>query len=145
MSPSSSDVFWLHNLSNAEVGHTILLGQLADAGTSLMNLSRHYLKAKMTHYCFFSSLTHAILYDTCPCGFGVRQRFQKNKPHPPEPAVGNNTGTNSPNPHAIRSAGFSLLDIPRSICIFGLARFLDWQSVFLRPRRRFRHAIHKVR
>jgi hypothetical protein len=35
-------------------------------------------------------------------------RYQKNKPHPPELAAGNNTNTKFPNPHAARPAGFSL-------------------------------------
>jgi membrane-associated phospholipid phosphatase len=71
---------------------------------------------KMTSYCFFSCFGCRLRYDACPCGFGVRQRFQKNRPHPPEPAVGNNTGTNFPSPHAIRSAGFFMSGrIPLSI------------------------------
>jgi hypothetical protein len=36
-------------------------------------------------------LTVWLLSD--PCGFGERQSFQKNKPHPPELAVGTNTST----------------------------------------------------
>jgi hypothetical protein len=42
----------------------------------------------------------------------VRHSFQKNRPHPPEPAVGNNTGTSFKSPHAARSAGFFMIRIP---------------------------------
>lgn len=47
-----------------------------------------------------------------PCSFGERQRFQKNRPHPPELAAGNNTSTTFHEPARRKVCGFSLAHIP---------------------------------
>lgn len=58
-----------------------------------------------------SCIRHAVGLLFRPCGFGERQSFQKNRPHPPELAVGNNTSTKFPEPAHRKVCGFSVTPI----------------------------------
>jgi hypothetical protein len=55
-----------------------------------------------------SYIRSAVRATIHPCGFGGRQRFQKNRPHPPELAVGTNTSTTFHEPACCKVCGFFL-------------------------------------